>query len=129
MASALGAISRSLDHAGYGQTFDYDAFGNVVRVSDNASGTTTLQSATYNVNGARLTLTDADSGTWSYTPNALGEVISQTNPLGKKVTYTRDPLGRVSSWVMPECTSGTITGTYVWGTSAAAYNIGRLQYL
>ena len=128
VAGVLGALSRSLDHAGYGQTFDYDAYGNVVRVSDNASGTTTLQSATYNVDGTQLSLTDVDSGTWIFTSNALGELVSRTNPLGKKVTYTRDPLGRVSSWVMPECTSGTITGTYVWGASAAARNIGRLQH-
>ena len=72
VATVAGGVARSIDHDGYYQTFDADAFGNVVRVTDSLSNT--LQTITYNVQGVKTTQTDMDMGAWTYLPNALGEL-------------------------------------------------------
>jgi RHS repeat-associated protein len=118
-----GRLARSADDAGYAQTFDYDAFGNPVRVSD---GTNVLQSATFNVRGLRETATDADLGAWQHGYNAFGEPTSHTDANLRTTAYTWDPLGRPLTRVMPEGT-GSITRSWTWGTSATAKEIGRLK--
>jgi RHS repeat-associated protein len=119
VANALGGMARSIDHDGYSQTFSYDAFGNVVQVTDSLSNT--LQSNTFNIRGVRTGQTDMDAGTWSFTPNALGEIVSQTDTKSQSSTFGYDRLGRMYTRTEAEGTS-----TWTWGTSAAAKNIGRL---
>ena len=70
----------------------------------------------------RTGLVDMDLGSWSFTPNALGEVVSQTDAKGQTTTFDYDALGRLTSRTEPGATS-----TWTWGGSAAAHNIGRLQ--
>ncbi|MGQ0836651.1 MAG: FG-GAP-like repeat-containing protein, partial [Gammaproteobacteria bacterium] len=123
VVSALGAPARSTDHAGYYQSFDYDPFGNSIRVTDSSGNT--LQSATYNIRGARLTLSDLDAGNWTYLPNALGELASQTDANAKTTSFTWDFQSRPLTRVFPEG-GGSITSTWSWGQSAAARNIGQL---
>jgi RHS repeat-associated protein len=122
IANVRGEVIRSLDHSGNYQNFDFDAFGNPVRVVDNAGNT--LQSSTFNVRGMRTAATDMDMGSWTFTPNALGEVVSQTDAKTQNTTFVYDALGRLSTRTEPEGTS-----TFTWGTSAAAKNIGRLASL
>ncbi|HXS88161.1 MAG TPA: FG-GAP-like repeat-containing protein [Steroidobacteraceae bacterium] len=119
VANVAGGLARSIDHDGYYQSFDYDGFGNLVRVTDSVSNT--LQSNTFNIRGMRTAQTDIYAGSWSFTPNALGEVTSQTDAKSQSSTFGYDLLGRVTSRVEPEGTS-----TFAFGTSAAAKNIGRL---
>jgi RHS repeat-associated protein len=126
ITNVRGMVARSVDHAGYYQAFDYDAFGNLVRVQDSLGAT--LQSATYNVRGMRLTSSDADRGNWSYEPNALGELAWQTDANLKTTTYTYDALGRRLTEVMPEG-AGSITHTWTWGNSSTSHNIGRLEWM
>ena len=123
-----GRLARSADDEGYSQTFDYDAFGNPVRVTDSAGKV--LQSATFNVRGLRDTASDADLGAWQYAYNAFGELASHTDANGKRTDYSWDPLGRPLTRVMPEGT-GEITRSWTWGaladnTSSAKY-VGRLR--
>jgi RHS repeat-associated protein len=124
---ARGRLARSADHAGYAQTFEYDAFGNPVRVSD---GTSTLQSATFNVRGLRETATDADLGTWEYVYNAFGELTRHTDANDVPTDYKWDPLGRPTERKMPEG-AGFITRTWIWGAladnTASAKYVGRLK--
>ncbi len=108
-----GRLARSADHAGYSQTFDFDAFGNPVRVTDSAGRV--LQSASFNVRGLRTSATDADLGAWQYAYNAFGEPTSHTDANGKTTSYTWDALGRPLTRVMPEG-AGTITRSWIWGT-------------
>jgi RHS repeat-associated protein len=119
IANVAGAMARSIDHDSYSQSFDYDGFGNVVRVTD--SLTNTLQSNTFNLRGMRTAQTDFNAGSWSYTPNALGEIVSQTDAKSQVTTFGYDLLGRLTSRIEPEGTS-----TFTFGVSAAAKNIGRL---
>ena len=69
----------------------------------------------------RTGLDDIDRGDWSFTPNALGEVVSQTDAKLQTTTFDYDKLGRLIERVEAEGTS-----TWTWGTSASANNIGRL---
>lgn len=124
IANALGELARSKDHAGYYQAFDYDAFGAVKRVQDSAGNT--LQSSQYNLRGMLTARTDMDMGAWSFTPNALGEVVSQTDAKNQTTTFGFDLLGRLTSRTEAEGTS-----TWTWGVPAdnTASNkyVGRLK--
>jgi RHS repeat-associated protein len=119
IGNVLGGVARSEDHDGYYQSLDYDGFGNVVRVTDSLSNT--LQSNTFNIRGMRTAQTDMDLGSWTYTPDALGEITAQTDAKSQNSTFVYDKLGRLTSRVELEGTS-----TFTFGTSAAAKNIGRL---
>ena len=119
IANVAGGLSRSIDHDGYSQNFDYDSFGNSVRVTDSVGNT--LQSNTFNIRGIRTAQTDIYAGSWSFTPNALGEITSQLDAKNQSSAFGYDLLGRLTSRVEPEGTS-----TFTFGTSAAAKNIGRL---
>lgn len=121
---ASGRTARSLDHNGYGQTIDYNAFGNPVRVQDTLGNT--LQSSTYNIHGVRTALTDMDMGSWGYAPNALGEIVSQTDAKAQTTSFVFDGLGR-----MTQRTEAEGTSNWTWGTSAhnsvGAKYIGTLK--
>lgn len=118
VANVAGAMARSIDHDGYYQTFDYDSFGNAVRVQDSLGNT--LQSNTFNIRGMRTAQIDMDAGSWTFTPNALGEITSQTDAKSQIRTFGYDLLGRLTSRVEPEGIS-----TFTFGTAAASHNIGR----
>ncbi len=62
-----------------------------------------------------------DRGSWSYVPNSLGELTSQTNARGQTLQMTYDLLGRPLTRVEPEGTT-----TWTWGTQPGQYEIGRL---
>jgi YD repeat-containing protein len=119
IASAVGLLARSEDHNGYYQNFEYDAFANPKRVIDQLGNT--LQSSTYNIRGALTDRFDMDMGTWTFTPNALGETVAQTDAKSQNTTFVFDLLGRMTSRTEAEGTS-----TWTWGTSSANKDIGRL---
>lgn len=114
-----GDLIRSKDNDNYYQQFDYDAFGGVMRVQDSAGNT--LQSSTYNLRGMLTQRIDMDMGTWSFTPDSLGEVTSLTDAKSQTSTFQFDLLGRVTTRTEAEGTS-----TWTWGTSSASKNIGKL---
>ena len=123
IANAVGQMRRSTDHNAYYQTFDFDAFGNPTQVAD--SNGKSLQSAVFNIRGMKTQSTDADMGTWVYEYNALGEMWRQTDAKNQQTTLTYDPLGRPLTRAEPGPSSGTITSTWTYGTSAATKSIGR----
>jgi RHS repeat-associated protein len=115
-----GKLRRVDDPSPGGSTrYDYDGWGNLVRAQD-AIGATS--SATYNARGFRTRWVDADAGTWNFTGNSLNERAVWTDARGKSFSAAYDTLGRLVSRTDPEGKS-----TWVWGTSAAQHNIGRLQ--
>jgi RHS repeat-associated protein len=81
-----------------------------------------LRSSGYNDRGMLTSRTDMDMGTWSFTPNALGETVSQTNAKSQTTTFEFDLLGRLKKRTEAEGIS-----EWTWGTSSAAKNIGRLN--
>lgn len=122
VADALARVVRSVDHAGYYQQFDYDAFGSVRRVTDSLANQLLAATYDYGIGAFRRTSNDMDMGSWSYTSNALGEPVSQTDAKGQITTFDPfDGLGRPTKRTEAEGVT-----TWTWGTSAAAYNIGQL---
>ena len=119
VGNVVGQLARSIDHDGHYQSFDYDPFGNSVRVTDSTGNV--LMSNVYNVRGMPTSQTDMDMGTWTYTPNALGELVSQRDAKNQTTSFGYDLLGRLITRTEPEGVS-----TFTFGTSAAARNIGEL---
>lgn len=120
VANVLGGLARSVDHDNYAQSFDYDGFGNLVRVTDSLGNT--LLTNIFNIRGMRKEQTDIAAGNWLYTPNALGEIVSQRDAKLQVTTFEFDALGRLKKRSETEGDS-----TFNFGASAAARNIGRLQ--
>ncbi|MGE0030446.1 MAG: RHS repeat domain-containing protein [Steroidobacteraceae bacterium] len=67
---------------------------------------------------------DPDLGSWTYSLNSLGELVSQTDAKSQVTSVIYDLLGRPTSRTEAEGTSN-----WIWGTSAAAKNIGKLASL
>jgi RHS repeat-associated protein len=118
--SANGALIRSIDESDYYQQFDYEAFGNVARVTDQAGNT--LQSSIYNNRGMLTSRFDMDMGSWTFTPNALGETVSQTDAKSQPTTFEFDLLGRLKKRIEPEGTS-----EWTWDSLGAEVSIGQLS--
>ena len=100
--------------------YTFDAFGNLVTIvdADNYSS-----NYTYNARGFKTGSNDADTGSWTFTPDSLNELVAQIDANAKVTTFGYDLLGRMTSRTEPESTTAT---QWVYGTSAAAYNIGRI---
>jgi RHS repeat-associated protein len=117
---ATGLLRRVTDPSPGGTTsYDYDAFGNLAKVTD-AIGAVTA--ATYNQRGFRTQLVDADAGTWNYQADSLNELVSYTDANSHSFGMAYDALGRMTSRSEPEGTS-----TWMWGHTAAAHDIGALD--
>jgi RHS repeat-associated protein len=123
VSTVLGQVARSADHDGYAQLFSYDPFGNVAQIQDSLGNI--LQTNIWNIRGVRIGSTDVDMGTWTYTPNSLGEILTQVDANAKTTTFTYDALSRLLTQSEPDG-SATLTYTYIWGISDAGHNIGRL---
>jgi RHS repeat-associated protein len=127
--SPLGQIMRAIQASGTGDetqaNYDYDAFGNLVRVTDAASNQSLIG---YNIRGFKISSSDPDMGAWTYDYYALGELKQQTDAKLQVTTFTYDKLSRPLTRVEPsDAGSGTQTTVWTWGNSAAAFNIGQLQ--
>jgi RHS repeat-associated protein len=119
VADVTGRLRQLVDPSPGGTTYyDYDSFGGLVRAQDPVGAVST---ATYNLRGFRTGWTDADRGAWTFSGNSLNEFVSWTDAKGQSFSMAYDALGRVTSRTEPEGTS-----TWIWGTSSAARNIGRL---
>ena len=99
--------------------YQYDAFDLLKKATDPANNV--VSQVSYNVRGMRTQLADMDLGTWNYTPNALGEVVSQTDAKSQ-TTFVYDLLGRPSTRTEAEGTS-----TWAWG--ALADNTASNKYV
>jgi RHS repeat-associated protein len=124
LSSAWGELVSVTDAASGLMRYEYDAFGQLKKTTDAANNV--VASVTYNLRGFRTQLADLDLGTWNYTPNALGEVVSQTDAKGQTTAFTYDKLGRMLTRDGPGTDSDA---TWTWGTSAALDEIGRLKSL
>jgi RHS repeat-associated protein len=118
-----GALARSQDPNGYYQNFTYDAFGSLVSVTDSASPSNTLSTATYQygLQAFKIASTDVDLGARSYTVDPLGEVTAYSDVKGQNFSMTYDALSRPLIRTEPD-----LTTTWTWGNSASSHNIGKL---
>ncbi|TFG80063.1 MAG: hypothetical protein E4H19_15875, partial [Chromatiales bacterium] len=117
--SAWGDVLQATDALGGSTRYQYDGFGNLTLVTDPLNNV--VSSVTYNVRGMKTRQTDLDLGTWRFTPNALGEIVSQTDAKNQTTTFTYDKLSRPLTRLEPEGYT-----TWTWGSSPAARNVGQL---
>lgn len=112
---AAGRLVQASDPGGtiqYTYTFDTYNGKTVLKTNVTTGGNTTTIIA--DQHGNRLRISDPDAGIVTYTYNAFGEPISQTDARGNSSTQTYDVLGRVVGKTISD-TSGvmrTITYTY-----------------
>jgi RHS repeat-associated protein len=117
-----GWLRRTTDAYGYTVTTAFDAHGSKTAVTDSLSNT--LWTGTYNYGlGAYLaSATDMDMGAWTFTRDALGEKTAWTDAKGQSFSETYDALSRPLTRSEPDYFT-----QWTWGSSAANYNIGKLQ--
>ncbi len=100
-------------------TYQYDAFGNLLQVTDPGGNITAMQ---YDLRGRKIAMQDPDMGSWTYRYNVLGELISQTDAKGQPTTMTVDKLGRMTSRTTTE-------GTSTWAYDSGLYSVGKLVHV
>lgn len=123
--NGVGKVAVFTDANGKSAEYGYDAWGNTSEVQDATGSNRT--SITSDSAGDKLSMTDPDMGAWSYSYDALGELITQLDPnevVNKQAptTLKYDALGRVIQRVEPEDTS-----TWVYDIGYGA-GIGKLAY-
>jgi RHS repeat-associated protein len=115
----LGRLVQAFDALGSDIDFEYNAFGNVLSSTDVQGNQVVM---TYNIRGMKLSTSDPDLGTWSYDYFPLGELKSQTDAKNQTVTFEYDALSRPRFRYEAEGTT-----EWIWGSSAAAHNVGKLD--
>jgi YD repeat-containing protein len=93
--NAIGKIIRIDEPKSAWLTHQHDAIGNLTQT--NVGGVTTTM--TYDNRGNKISMNDPDMGRWTYTYNALSELISQTDAKNQTSTTTYDKLGRMTQRV------------------------------
>lgn len=122
-----GKLRRIIDPAPGGTTnYTYDPFGNLTQIMDAKTPTGAVTSYSYNIRGFKTGSTDPDTGTSIFTPNSLNELVTQQDAKAQLTSFGYDLLGRMTSRLEPESATAT---TWVYGTSAALHEIGRLKSL
>jgi RHS repeat-associated protein len=107
--NSAGDLATYTDGTGSQETITYDAQGRglVVTVSDGklttapSSGTRVTLNGKYDIAGALIAVQDGRGFWWTQTLNSVGEVTSQTDPLGNTSKTTYDLAGEVTDQFDP----------------------------
>ena len=75
-------------------TNGYDSAGNLLTVTRSAGSGNIVTSMTYDPLGRKATTSDPDAGGMSYSYNAAGDVIKQTDAKGQSMSLSYDAMGR-----------------------------------
>ncbi len=124
-SSVIGQLRAVVDPSPGGTTnYAYHPFGELASITDAANN---VSNWNINVRGFATGTTDPDSGSWTYESNAFGETErirdANTAPPSWSTQVTFDKLSRPLTRVDLQPAGTT---SFIWGTSAAAKNIGRL---
>ena len=117
-----GPMAQSKDATGYYQMFTYDEFGSLTAVTDSASNALFGATYAYGISAFQTSSKDMDLGPRAYTIDPLGEVTAYSDNKSQSFSQTYDLLSRPLIRTEPDTTT-----TWTWGSTAASYNIGRLQ--
>ncbi len=81
-------------HTLYATTaYQYDALGNLLKVTDAAGNQTTM---TYDTLSRKTSMNDPDMGYWTYQYDANGNLTSQTDAKSQTIGFTYDALNRIT---------------------------------
>jgi RHS repeat-associated protein len=117
--NSLGAVAQVIDPAYADTDYEYDAFGNLVKVRDFRGVETRIA---YDSLGRRTSMFDPTAGIWLYGYTPLGELAWQVNGRGQVTTFEYDRLSRP---VMRTEIEGITT--WAWGNATEAHNVGALE--
>jgi RHS repeat-associated protein len=99
--NAQGQVALVTDSEGQTVAYTYDALGQLTET--NAAGSITkLQ---YNQRGQKIAMQDPAMGSWIYSYNAFGELVSQRDSLNQTTTMVYDVLGRMTQRTEPDLVS------------------------
>jgi RHS repeat-associated protein len=90
--NGFGQIIQVSDNASGQLYYDYDALGNMDKVTNVDGQVTTIL---HDDLGRKKEMRDPNKGTWSYKYNALGELVRQTDANGNYTDSYRDNVGRL----------------------------------
>ena len=91
-----GKVERITDANGSFIDYGYDNQGNLVEtISYDDQGSPITITMDYDAYGRKTQMSDPDKGTWYYTNNSLGELISQTDANGQTTQNYYDVRGRL----------------------------------
>ncbi|MBP6702234.1 MAG: VCBS repeat-containing protein [Vicinamibacteria bacterium] len=111
-------------------TLNYNLWGHMTSLVDPLGNT---WSYTFDNLGRNLTKADPDAGTWTYAYDDAGRVVNQQDAKAQTTTLEYDAAGRAQYKRLRPVggPTGAITETVetVYGTSSAAFNIGRVAQL
>lgn len=127
VVDALGLQSVVTDSLSNQLNFVYDASGNLLKSYVSGNGTEIVRTQLiYDDYGRKTTSIDLDKGTWKYTYNAFGELLSQTNANTQSTFFYYDTLGRQVRRTEPEGSSCWVYGTK--DTSNAGLLVAEKRY-
>jgi RHS repeat-associated protein len=99
--NAQGQVAVVTDALGSTVSYSYDALGRLIQT--NAAGSIT--SMGYDSRGNKTSMTDPAMGSWIYSYNVFGELVSQRDSLGQVTTMAYDALGRMTQRIEPDLIS------------------------
>jgi RHS repeat-associated protein len=131
--NGLGELVTLRDNQGLTVTYEYDQYGNATAIKrapndGNSAGVTITNRATYDLLSRKLTSIDPDTGTWSYSYNALGELVSQIDAKAQCILHRYDVRGRLidrRDYSTSSC-SGTPSSNSVWQFDSGNGGLGAL---
>ncbi len=115
-----------LDDAAGKTTYNVDAFGDLIGVTDATAHATTVD---YDSRGHKIDLTDPSTGHWTYVSDALGQMLCQTDANGQVIRKTYDNAGRLINRLDVaqggDCNS-TAGNSQSWTYDTAPYGLGKI---
>ncbi len=128
--NAFGQVAIVADTQNNTVYYRYDALGQLLQT--NAAGqvagapaTGSITTLTYNQRGQKTSMVDPAMGKWDYTYNVYGELVSQTDSLGKATTMVYDVLGRMTKRTEPDLVSDWYFDKTLAG-AACGKSVGKL---
>jgi RHS repeat-associated protein len=123
VANVLGTISRATDSAGKYTTYTYNGFGELLSAGDSAGNVSSIHYIA--ARGFKDYSDDPDMGHTSFTYDALGQVLTQTDAKNQTTTFTYDSLGRTKTRI-DHGGGAANTTTFTWDTASSGYGVGQL---
>jgi RHS repeat-associated protein len=115
--NVLGQLTQTIDAFGTGlattTSYDYDSHGNLDNV---IVGSVQMAAMSYNLAGYRTSLTDANTGAWTFTFDTLGNLTRSVDAKAQDTRYTYDLLNRPTQRVDLYGTTSAVTNTWNWDT-------------
>jgi RHS repeat-associated protein len=123
LANVLGTVAKATDTAGKDTLYRYNGFGELLATTDPLGNVSSLHYIA--ARGFKDFMDDPDMGHWTYTYDALGQMLTQTDAKSQTTTFAYDELGRTEKRI--DHGGGTANTTqWNWDNAASGYGVGQL---